>query len=95
MRLQYQGYEIGVVTCTGLVAQPVAGAKAPAFFIRPSKYLIFTRHARVVDAGLAPACQRPIGARSMLLGSVACREQAFISIDEYAYEQTNVRARAL
>lgn len=92
MRLQYNGFEVASVTCSGLTGQLGAAGHALAFFVRfQPKQIPNVQHVDTVATVLRDFRLRVsavVGTKSMLLGNLTCLEQAFVRLDQYSFEDT-------
>ena len=92
MRLQYNGFEVSTVACTGITSQAAAGGHALAFFLSfqpkpiPQSPMTDAEAAEVRDFRLRVTVT--CGQQTMLLGVVGCLEQAFLRVDKYSYVDT-------
>ena len=92
MRLQYHGYEVSTVMCSGLTGQPGSAGFVLAFFLTfqpkqiPQLAHVDCEAREIRDLRLRVSVQA--AKRSMVLGVVGCLEQAFLRVDQYGHQDT-------
>lgn len=92
MSLQYNGFEVSTVSCTGVTGQPAAGGHALAFFLTfqpkqiPKSAMSDAEATEVRDLRLRITVTS--GRKTLLLGLVGCIEQAFVRVDKYGHVDT-------